>query len=213
MVYFCSMLSKSDRTRQFIIEKAAPLFNRQGYAATSLSDLTAATGLAKGGIYGNFSSKDEIAAEAFEYAMNKVREAIRFKMNQHRSAQGKLLAILDFYHNYSSDPLIDGGCPLLNTATEADDHLPFLRERANRIMKEMLGALEQLVAKGKTEGDFRSDLDDAAEAAFLFAAIEGGIMMSRLRGNPRLLNQVLDMLRERITGYRKTTPARNRNKK
>lgn len=213
MVYFCPMLSKSDRTRQFIIEKAAPLFNRQGYAATSLSDLTAATGLAKGGIYGNFSSKDEIAAEAFEYAMNKVREAIRFKMNQHRSAQGKLLAILDFYHNYSSDPLIDGGCPLLNTATEADDHLPFLRERANRIMKEMLAVLEQLIAKGKAEGDFHADVDEAAEAAFLFAAIEGGIMMSRLRGNPRLLNQVLDMLRERITGFRKKLPARSRNKK
>lgn len=207
------MLSKSDRTRQFIIEKAAPLFNRQGYAATSLSDLTAATGLAKGGIYGNFSSKDEIAAEAFEYAMNKVREAIRFKMNQHAGARGKLLAILDFYHNYSSDPLIDGGCPLLNTATEADDHLPFLRERANRIMKEMLGVLEQLVAKGKAEGDFHAGVDEAAEATFLFAAIEGGIMMSRLRGNPRLLNQVLGMLRERIDGFSKKMPAKHRHKK
>lgn len=207
------MLSKSDRTRQFIIEKAAPLFNRQGYAATSLSDLTTATGLAKGGIYGNFSSKDEIAAEAFEYAMNKVREAIRFKMNQHADAPGKLLAILDFYHNYSSDPLIDGGCPLLNTATEADDHLPFLRERANRIMKEMLGVLEQLIAKGKSEGDFHADVDEAAEAAFLFAAIEGGIMMSRLRGNPRLLNQVLAMLRERIAGFRKTNHRSGRKKK
>jgi TetR/AcrR family transcriptional regulator, transcriptional repressor for nem operon len=207
------MLSKSDRTRQFIIEKAAPLFNRQGYAATSLNDLISATGLAKGGIYGNFSSKDEIAAEAFEYAMNKVREAIRFKMNQHASAQGKLLAILDFYHNYSSHPLIDGGCPLLNTATESDDNLPFLRERANRVMKEMLAVLEQLVAKGKTEGTFHAGVDEAAEAAFLFAAIEGGIMMSRLRGNPRMLNQVLVMLRERITGYRKTIPANARHKK
>lgn len=213
MVYFCSMLSKSDRTRQFIIEKAAPIFNTKGYAATSMRDLTEATGLAKGGIYGNFSSKDEIAAEVFEYASNKQREAIRFKMSQYPDAPGKLFAILAFYRNYSSNPLIEGGCPLLNTATEADDNLPFLRARAARVMKEMLKALELLIEKGKADGVFDARVDEAREAAFIFATIEGGIMMSRLQGNPRLLNQVLDMLRDRITAYRKTKPGRSRKNK
>lgn len=48
---------KSERTRQFIIEKVAPIFNRKGYAGTSLSDLTEATGLTKGAIYGNFKKQ------------------------------------------------------------------------------------------------------------------------------------------------------------
>jgi len=62
------MLTKSDRTRQLIVEKAAHLFNVKGYAATSMSDIIEATGLAKGGIYGHFKSKEAIASEAFDYA-------------------------------------------------------------------------------------------------------------------------------------------------
>src|SRR5947208_3176859 len=82
MATYCSlvMLTKSDRTRQFIIEKAAHLFNTKGYAATSMSDIIEATGLAKGGIYGNFKSKGEIAVEAFEYAAKKVFDEMTFKI-------------------------------------------------------------------------------------------------------------------------------------
>ncbi len=53
-------LSKSEKTKAFIIEKAAPVFNTKGYAGTSLSDLTAATGLTKGAIYGHFENKDAV---------------------------------------------------------------------------------------------------------------------------------------------------------
>ena len=59
------MPSKAQRTAQFIIEKAAPLFNTRGYAGTSMNDITRATGLTKGAIYGNFDNKEEIAIAAF----------------------------------------------------------------------------------------------------------------------------------------------------
>src|ERR1700722_8888899 len=77
MVYFCVVkedknISKAERTRQFIIEKTAPIFNKKGYAGTSLSDITAATGLTKGSIYGNFADKDEVALAAFDYNIGKL---------------------------------------------------------------------------------------------------------------------------------------------
>ncbi len=51
------MTTKSDRTKQFILEKVAPVFNKNGYFGTSMSDITEATGLTKGAIYGNFKNK------------------------------------------------------------------------------------------------------------------------------------------------------------
>ena len=45
------MISKSEKTTKYIIKTVAPIFNRKGYAATTMSDLTAATGLTKGAIY------------------------------------------------------------------------------------------------------------------------------------------------------------------
>ena len=61
-------MNKAERTRQYIIEKTAPIFNKKGYAGTSLSDMTGATGLTKGSIYGNFNDKDEVALAAFDHS-------------------------------------------------------------------------------------------------------------------------------------------------
>jgi TetR/AcrR family transcriptional regulator, transcriptional repressor for nem operon len=192
------MLSKADKTRQFIIEKAAPIFNTKGYSATSMNDILAATGLAKGGIYGNFSSKDEIAVEAFEYAYGKLKEALRFKIKQQQTATGKLIGILQFYRNYSINPVTKGGCPLQNTAIDSDDSMPFLKEKAAVALKEMLSSLEYIIQKGISSGEFNKKLNAFAEAVLFFATLEGGLMMSKLSDNPKILNSLLDNLKEQV---------------
>ena len=63
--------TKGERTRQRIVELAAPVFNRQGYAGASLRDLIGATGLEKGGIYNHFGSKEQLALEAYDYALSR----------------------------------------------------------------------------------------------------------------------------------------------
>jgi len=64
-------MSKAQETKMRIIEQAAALFNQQGYAGSSMSDLM--RGLQKGGIYNHFRSKDELALEAFDFAVNRVQ--------------------------------------------------------------------------------------------------------------------------------------------
>src|SRR6266853_254173 len=61
-------MRKGEQTRHEIIRKAAPIFNQKGYEGAALSDLMEATGLEKGGIYRHFDSKQQLAAEAFDYA-------------------------------------------------------------------------------------------------------------------------------------------------
>src|ERR1700678_1948300 len=61
------IMTKGEQTRRRIVEAAAPIFNKRGYEGASLSELMEATGLKKGGIYRHFSSKEELAAEAFDY--------------------------------------------------------------------------------------------------------------------------------------------------
>ena len=53
-------LSKAERTRQLIVQEAAVLFNQKGYAGTSMDDIMRATGLSKGGLYGNFKKKEDL---------------------------------------------------------------------------------------------------------------------------------------------------------
>jgi AcrR family transcriptional regulator len=192
------MLSKADRTKLFIIERSAPIFNKKGYAATSMADILQATGLAKGGIYGNFKNKDEIALEAFEYSFNKLREALRFEIKQQRTYHDKLNAILDFYYDYSVSPTTEGGCVLMNTAVDTDDAIPFLKERAKQGLKEMLGSLKYIIEKGIETGEFSKKLNALNEAELMFATIEGGIMMSKLNDSPVILNKLLENLKSQV---------------
>src|ERR1700755_3157815 len=108
-------MSKADRTRQFIIEKTAPLFNTKGYAGTSLTDMIEATGLTKGSIYGNFAGKDEVALAAFDNNTQKVTNIIGAEMDKQAPCRDRLLVYIDVYDNFLKYPFPVGGCPILNT--------------------------------------------------------------------------------------------------
>lgn len=61
-------MPKAKETKEKIVKQAAELFNQQGYAGSSISDIMRATGLQKGGIYNHFHSKQELALAAFDFA-------------------------------------------------------------------------------------------------------------------------------------------------
>lgn len=110
------MLSKSEKTKQFILTKTAPLFNTKGFEGTSMADLTSTTGLTKGALYGNFYNKEDLAMEAFKYAVKKVKDLVKTRVDGETTYKKQLRAMLDFFAEYVFHPPVPGGCPLLNTA-------------------------------------------------------------------------------------------------
>jgi len=173
-------MSKAEQTRQFIIEKTAPLFNKKGFDGTTLSDLTKATGLTKGALYGNFRDKEDISAEAFRYTIRKVKEGARMHMAGAGSYKKQLTALLDFYAEYVFDPPVAGGCPLLNTAVEADDHRTSMRRVVVEELLSVTQFIEDLIAHGMRTGEFKTDTRAKDLAYTFFCAIEGAIMFSRV---------------------------------
>lgn len=56
-------LTKGETTRQTVLDAAYALFLNQGYSATSMRQIANRAGIALGGIYNHFVSKDEIFQE------------------------------------------------------------------------------------------------------------------------------------------------------
>src|SRR5882762_2397533 len=104
-------MSKAEKTKQFIVEKTAPIFNKKGYAGTSISDMTEATGLTKGSIYGNFTDKDEVALAAFDHNTKSVSTTIQAEMAKRSSFRDKLLVYAEIYGNFAKYTFCEGGCP------------------------------------------------------------------------------------------------------
>jgi TetR/AcrR family transcriptional regulator, transcriptional repressor for nem operon len=184
-------MRKSARTRQYIIEQTAEIFNKRGFEGTSLSSLQDATGLTKGSLYGNFKDKEEIAFEAFAYAMKVTRDAVNKKVATKTTAKGKLLAILSFYSQYVFNSPIPGGCPLLNNAVEADDfHLSF-RTMVSHEIDLTINAIADLIEEGKKKMEFNKDIRSLETAYILFTSIEGAIMVSRVSGSEKAMRVVV----------------------
>lgn len=173
-------MTKAERTRQMIIEKTAPLFNCKGYDGTTLSDLTQITGLTKGSLYGNFADKDEIAREAFLYSVKKVKEMVKQQLDEVSTNKKKLIALLEFYAAYVFDPPVAGGCPLLNTAIEADDHYTSIRKYVSKELVDTIDFIDSLLRKGVKAGEFVSGIRTREIAYTLFCSVEGALMFARV---------------------------------
>lgn len=195
-------LSKADRTRQFIIEKTAPIFNEKGYAGTSINDLTQATGLTKGSIYGNFENKDEVALAVFDYNHNKVTEYIKAKLMATENSIERLLVYPAVYRNYLKIPFLRTGCPILNTATEADDTHPVLKEKAANALSFWKMAVENQVKRGIARGEIKPDTNPAEIAVILISLIEGAFMQAKVTGRTTELRIAMDYLEKIIVSLK-----------
>jgi len=184
-------LSKAERTRQFIIETTAGIFNTKGYAGTSMSDLTEATGLTKGSIYGNFENKEEVALAAFDHNLSKLTKAIWQKIQQENTYYDKLMVYAKFYHSFMRTEYTPGGCPILNTAIEADDTNVLLKDKAAGAVTKWKNGIENLIQAGIDAGEFKPGIDRTISALSIIALIEGGVMISRVTNSPANLDKVL----------------------
>jgi TetR/AcrR family transcriptional repressor of nem operon len=178
MIYL--RVTKADRTRQYIIEKTAPLFNCKGYDGTSLTDLTETTGLTKGSLYGNFRDKEDIAMAAFKYSMDRVHAMVTDHMEGAITYKEQLLRLLDFYAQYVFDPPIPGGCPLLNTAIEADDHHTSMRKVVVTELMNTVNFISSLLVKGVRAGEFVRGIKVREIAYAFFCSVEGALMFARV---------------------------------
>src|ERR1700722_12265930 len=153
MVYFC-VVKKAEQTRQYIIEKTAPIFNKKGYAGTSLSDMTEATGLTKGSIYGNFADKDEVALAAFDHNIEKLTALTSAEMAKQNTVRDQLLVYVNVYDNFLKHPFPEGGCPIMNTTVDADDTHPALRNKVCNVVLSWKDRLVRLIGKGIENKEF-----------------------------------------------------------
>ncbi|MFY0254550.1 TetR/AcrR family transcriptional regulator [Chitinophaga sp. 30R24] len=191
-------MSKAEKTKLFIVEMTAPVFNEKGYSGTSLTDITNATGLTKGSIYGNFANKDEVALAAFDYNLKKVTHIIQQEMDKKDTYRDKLLVYVHVYENFLKHPFPAGGCPMLNTATEADDTHPALKKRAADAVMAWKDRIIAIIEKGILNGEFSKKTNAEQIALTMIATIEGCIMIAKLTGKMHYRNAIMQSVEKLI---------------
>ena len=191
-------MSKGDITRQRIIAETAGLFNSHGFSGTPLSEITRATGMKKGGIYNHFSSKAEMRAAAFQYAVEHLVAAVEERIKSQTDTVGRLGAVIEFYRHYALDPVVEGGCPLLNAIVDADNRDAEFRDQVHVAVGELTRRLSFVLKTGIRNRELKKDIDPDREAVFILASIEGGIAICRSARDQTMMDTVADHLHRYI---------------
>jgi len=185
-------MSKADLTRQLIIEKTATIFNKKGFAGTSLSDITNATGLTKGSIYGNFENKEEVALAVFKYNAGELWKKKENWIAGHSDAKSKLTALINFYRKNWKELFENGGCPVMNAATDADDVMPLIKERVKKTVENWVNNVAKILQEGIEQNTFKPTINTMEYSRLFIMMIEGGILLSKITDKPDSLYLVLD---------------------
>lgn len=187
-------MSKGETTRQRIIAQAAPLFNQRGYKGCSLNDIMEVTGLEKGGIYRHFSSKEELAAEAFDFAWATTFTRRTQGLDEIPNQVDRLKEYISRYVYRSGLP---GGCPLLNTAIDSDDGNLVLRERVQKALRDWKTMLVRILKDGIAAGTVSAEVVPEEVANLIISTLEGSVVLSRIERN----DDAMRSARERLTVF------------
>jgi AcrR family transcriptional regulator len=166
--------------RDEALERALEAFWRAGYAATSLDDLSAATGMNRPSLYGAFGDKREI----YLLAMERYREQSRAGLEERLASDRPLRDALDSVFRAALSVYLGGesgsrGCFLLSTAaTEAVDNRA-VREALAAATRELDQAFEARLRRAQKQGELAADADPAALARVASAVLHSLAIRAR----------------------------------
>lgn len=196
------MITKAERTKRFILETAAPLYNQKGISGVNIDDVLAATKLTKGCLYGHFENKDDLSVQVIEFMLDTVVQKISFAVANGKTATAKVFAFLDFYKDPFNTP-ISGGCPIFNIAAETDDNFPAIKEKIGAVIRRGQDMFTAILKQGIQEGEFSTKLDPAVYAFKATAAIEGGLVMCRAMNTAKPMHGLIKSLKSELESYKR----------
>ena len=188
------MQSKGEITRKKILEAAAELFKTKGFGATSINNLLEATGLKKGSLYFHFPSKDAIALAILEQARTGFFVFLDAALSG-TTPGAQLDNFLNKVLKIHKKTGFIGGCIFGNTALEMADSESDFAAFIEQVFEEWIKKLGMVITKAQVLGEVRNDLPADLLAGHMVAAIEGAIMLARLKKDEKPLSDALVAIR------------------
>ena len=193
-------MTKAEKTKQLILEKAAPVYNAKGISGTGIDDVLEATGFTKGAVYSHFINKEDLSVQTADYLLKKIVSGIDQAMMREKTSKGKIFS----YMNFNKMPLntyIDGGCPIFNMAVETDDNHANIKKRVGSVVEVSVDTFAKILQDGINNGEFSKKLDPMTFAFKMFSAVEGGIVLCRVMNTNSPMKGLIKSLKDELKQY------------
>jgi TetR/AcrR family transcriptional regulator, transcriptional repressor for nem operon len=192
--------SKAEKTKQHIIEQAAPIFNEKGISGTSIDDVLHAAKVAKGCLYNHFEDKAALSSEVADYLLKKITDNVSAAVGAAKSSHEKILAYLDFNKD-ALNPAIRGGCPIFNFAVESDDNHPVIKDKVKSVLETSQNLFANILKTGIKNGEYDPSLKADEFAIKLFSSVEGTIVICRVLNSNKPMLTLIKSLKKELEEY------------
>lgn len=181
-------------TSEFILDKVAPIFNKQGYIGTSLTDITAATGLTKGAIYCNFSNKEDLALKAFQLNINLAIAPLFKLVAATQGSINKLNVITNYQRSYYELVKDRGGCPMLRAGVDTKFINPLLFKAAQNLSQKFIAGLTNIIKDGIANNEISENTDPDKYGKLILSLIEGSSLLAFTHHDQTYITNAMDFI-------------------
>ena len=175
-------MPRPDRSRAALVDAAALLFRRQGYAATGVNQILERADVKAGSLYHHFpDGKQQLAAAVVDSAGS----GIETRLRQFLDSGLPVTDIVDGWIDLMSSGLASDrrdGCPIEPIATESVNASPLVREASARAFRAWHIAIADRLRKDGWTG---AESEETALA--VIALLEGALILSRVAGDSAAL--------------------------
>jgi TetR/AcrR family transcriptional regulator, copper-responsive repressor len=183
------------------LAQAVEAFWDAGFAATSLDDLTAATGMNRPSLYGAFGDKQALYRKAFDLYRERTRAALAETFGGDRPLRAALRRVYDIaiaiYLSGDSGPR---GCFIIGTAVAQAVTDPDVRAALADVLREIEDAFRARLARAQRSGDLSLDADPAALAKIASATLYSLTLHARAGARRAALDAIADAAVDVICG-------------
>ena len=195
-------MTKAERTKQFIIEQAAPIYNEKGISGATIDEVLDAANVARGCLYNHFENKDALSFATVDFLLAKNDSVVSGYVLKGKTAVEKIHNYLQF----NKTPLhthISGGCPILNMAAESDDNNPVVKEKVKKNIVNGQKFFVDILQEGVESGELSDALDIEGFSFKLFSSVQGAIVMCRVLGSNKPMQSLIRNFKAELQVYQK----------
>lgn len=186
--------ARGEKTHARVLQTVRRLMHERGFCNTSIDDIIRATGVKKGNLYFHFPSKEDLGLAVLEDAKKDFLLFLSDNLKGNAPLE-KISAFFDAVLDKHRQRRFVGGCLFGNTALEMSDCNQRFADVIKEVFGAWVGALVPILREAQEAGDLKDSLPPELLAKQIVAAIEGGIMMSRLSKDGDDLRDCLNSLR------------------
>ena len=179
------------QNRERVLDAAAQLFRERGFEGIGVADLMKAAGLTHGGFYGQFSSKEDLMAQACARASARSR-ALWGKLAE-RAPGDPVAEIAGVYLTSRHRDNPGSGCLMAALASDAARQGPAVRRAVTESLRSAFDFLASVV-RGKSKTAKRQ------KAISTYASLVGGMVLARAVDDRALSQEILDAVLEAAAG-------------